>query len=60
MPIDVDYKVMCTFLDFYIVLIKFVLFKLYSLENLQYPPIMKETSDEPIFKDFELIEIPSK
>lgn len=30
LPIDVDYRVMVTFLDFYLVLLKFVNFKLYS------------------------------
>lgn len=38
MPIDVDYRVMSTFLDFYITLIKFVNYKLYVMEGLQYPP----------------------
>jgi hypothetical protein len=46
LPIDVDYRVMSTFLDFYIVLLKFVLFKLYSSQNLQYPPSLKPTDDE--------------
>jgi pescadillo protein len=39
LPIDVDYRVMVTFLDFYTVLLKFVNFKLYSSLNLVYPPI---------------------
>lgn len=30
LPIDVDYRVMVTFLDFYLVLLKFINFKLYS------------------------------
>lgn len=30
LPFDVDYRVMVTFLDFYLVLLKFVNFKLYS------------------------------
>ena len=39
LPIDVDYRVMVTFLDFYLTLLKFVNFKLYSSLNLQYPPV---------------------
>ena len=38
MPIDVDYRVMSTFLDFYITLLKFVNYKLYSSMSLVYPP----------------------
>ena len=34
---DVDYKVMLTFLEFYEVLIKFINFKLFSQINIQYP-----------------------
>lgn len=41
---DVDYRVMCTFLDFYIVLLKFVNFKLYSSLGLQYPPLEIDNS----------------
>ena len=38
LPFDVDYRVMVTFLDFYLVLLKFINFKLYSTIRLQYPP----------------------
>ena len=38
MPIDVDYRVMSTFLDFYITLLKFVNYKLYLNKSLVYPP----------------------
>ncbi len=34
LPIDVDYRVMVTFLDFYLVMLKFVNFKLYSMLGL--------------------------
>lgn len=42
MPIDVDYRVMSTFLDFYITLMKFVNYKLYNMEGLEYPPAEPE------------------
>lgn len=38
MPIDIDYKVMLTFLEFYEALLKFVNFKLYKSIGLVYPP----------------------
>ncbi len=38
LPSDVDYRVMLTFLEFYEVLLKFVMFKLYHQLGLQYPP----------------------
>ena len=37
-PKDVDYRVMSTFLDFYQVMFKFVVFKLYKMANMKYPP----------------------
>lgn len=39
LPLDVDYRVMATFLDFYIVLIKFINYKLYTSIGMKYPPI---------------------
>jgi pescadillo protein len=42
LPIDVDYRVMSTFLDFYIVLLKFVNYKLYTEAKLEYPPIEQD------------------
>jgi pescadillo len=44
LPIDVDYRVMSTFLDFYIVLLKFVNYKLYTSANLEYPPIEQDST----------------
>lgn len=37
LPFDVDYKVMGTFLEFYIGLLKFVNFKLFSDVGMEYP-----------------------
>jgi pescadillo protein len=37
-PKEVDLRVMMTFLEFYEVFIQFVLFKLYYMEGLKYPP----------------------
>ena len=44
LPLDVDYRVMTTFLDFYIVLMKFVNYKLYSSIGLKYPPVENDES----------------
>ena len=38
LPREVDVRVMITFLEFYEVLMKFVLFKLYHTQGLRYPP----------------------
>eukprot|EP00359_Climacostomum_virens_P002171 CAMPEP_0204900054 /NCGR_PEP_ID=MMETSP1397-20131031/2225_1 /ASSEMBLY_ACC=CAM_ASM_000891 /TAXON_ID=49980 /ORGANISM="Climacostomum Climacostomum virens, Strain Stock W-24" /LENGTH=432 /DNA_ID=CAMNT_0052068123 /DNA_START=91 /DNA_END=1389 /DNA_ORIENTATION=+ len=38
LPLDVDYTIMTTFLEFYHTLLKFALYKLYSEANLEYPP----------------------
>lgn len=38
LPYDVDYRVMLSFLEFYEVMLKFVMFKLYSDLKLIYPP----------------------
>ncbi len=37
-PYNVDFRVMLTFIDFYEVFLKFVLFKLYALSGMAYPP----------------------
>lgn len=44
LPLDVDYRVMSTFLDFYLVLLKFVNFKLYTESHLEYPPIEQDAT----------------
>jgi pescadillo protein len=44
LPLDVDYRVMSTFLDFYLVLLKFVNYKLYSEAHLEYPPIEEDAT----------------
>jgi pescadillo protein len=46
LPYNVDYKVMMTFLEFYITMLKFTMFKLYRNLNLVYPPHMTP-SDQP-------------
>ncbi|SPR01083.1 Pescadillo like protein [Plasmodiophora brassicae] len=45
-PDDVDYKVMFTFLEFYMTLIRFVNFKLYHDVGLVYPPAINKESNE--------------
>ena len=37
-PKEVDLRVMMTFLDFYVELVRFVMFKLYASQGLRYPP----------------------
>lgn len=38
LPVDVDYRVMLTFLEFHQTLLQFVFFKLYHTLGLRYPP----------------------
>ncbi|PWY97569.1 hypothetical protein BCV70DRAFT_202746 [Testicularia cyperi] len=45
-PSDVDFRIMYTFLELYQTLLGFVLFKLYSDENLVYPPKFDASKDE--------------
>nr|GMC87786.1 pescadillo homolog [Ipomoea batatas] len=40
LPVDVDFKIMLTFLEFYETLLAFVNFKLYHSINVKYPPIL--------------------
>jgi len=44
-PKEVDVRVMLTFLEFYEVFLQFVMFKLYSAQNLQYPPKVDSALD---------------
>lgn len=45
-PTDVDFRILLTFLDLYRTLTSFVLFKLYTDENLVYPPPLDVKMDE--------------
>ncbi|WVQ69905.1 uncharacterized protein L199_008128 [Kwoniella botswanensis] len=45
-PTDVDFRILLTFLDLYRTLISFTLFKLYTEENLVYPPPLDVELDE--------------
>jgi len=45
-PIDVDFRIMLTFVDFYTTLLGFVLFRLYTMEGLVYPPKFNAKMDE--------------
>ena len=46
LPHDVDYKVMQTFLEFYITLLKFTNLKLFKLLNIQYPLTLNEAQEK--------------
>ena len=60
LPVDVDYRVMLTFLEFYETLMKFVMFKLYSLINKKYPPFIPTEEELGYFhySSFTLDEVP--
>lgn len=45
LPYDVDYKVIMTFIEFYSVLSKFVIFKLYNENGITYPPQLIDNSE---------------
>lgn len=65
-PSDVDFRIMLTFLEFYSTLLHFILYKLYSENNLLYPPtidveklkqagglssyVLKQTNEETLGK----------
>lgn len=44
-PVDVDFRIMGTFVEFYTTLLGFVMFKLYTNEGLVYPPKFDEEAD---------------
>lgn len=46
LPADVDYRVMSTFLEFYEVLLRFVMFKLYNMVGKKYPPVSEEPRED--------------
>ncbi|KAJ2890878.1 mRNA-binding ribosome synthesis protein nop7, partial [Coemansia aciculifera] len=45
-PLDVDFKVMSTFLRFYRTLLGFVNYRLYTMSNLTYPPKVDQLMDD--------------
>ena len=45
-PVDVDFRIMHTFVEFYTALVGFVLFRLYAVEGLVYPPRFDKDADE--------------
>lgn len=55
LPFDIDYSVMNNFLEFYIQLLKFINYKLYSDVSIEYPPTrVDEAVDVPTQFDYEL------
>lgn len=59
LPNDVDYRVMSTFLEFYEVLLKFVMYKLYTSMGKKYPPILASPNDDFFeYGQFELEDLP--
>jgi pescadillo protein len=63
MPMDVDYKIMMTFLEFYETMLKFVNFKLFQSVNLVYPPKVitevETTTDQFTYKGLDAKKIES-
>jgi len=49
LPADVDYKVMQTFLDFYLTLLRFTNLKLFRSLNLQYPLLVDEKHEKDTY-----------
>ncbi len=45
LPFDVDFKIMSTFLEFYMALLQFINFKLYTDLKLEYPHAIPEIED---------------
>eukprot|EP01069_Polyplicarium_translucidae_P010458 Polyplicarium_translucidae@DN3380_c2_g1_i4.p1 len=46
MPDDVDFRVMNTFLEFYHTLLKFLLFKLFAIDGIKYPPTVFQSKKD--------------
>eukprot|EP00898_Chlorokybus_atmophyticus_P005915 jgi/Chlat1/6324/Chrsp44S05895 len=46
LPDDVDYRVMLTFLEFYEVLLGFIMYKLYHSLGVAYPPVLDEKLEQ--------------
>ncbi|KAK2198204.1 bifunctional Prefoldin/Pescadillo/DNA repair Rad51-transcription factor NusA [Babesia duncani] len=42
LPEEVDFRVVMTFIEYYLELIKLVNFKLYSMQHMEYPPVIPE------------------
>lgn len=61
LPFDIDYKVIGTFKEFYVALLRFINFKLYKDLGLTYPPkdvqgianIIADAADEKLFLSVE-------
>ena len=51
LPFDIDYKVIGTFREFYVALLRFVNFKLFSDLGLSYPPSISGLNDESLYLD---------
>ncbi|KAK7202722.1 Pescadillo [Myxozyma melibiosi] len=47
-PTDIDFRIMLTFLEFYVTLLQFVLYKLYADAGLVYPPKIDAAKEEGV------------
>lgn len=56
LPYNVDYKVMLTFLEFYMTMLKFTMFKLYRELNLSFPPKLTSFEEQNDTFSFTMIE----
>lgn len=55
LPYNVDYKVMLTFLEFYMTMLKFTMFKLYRELNLSYPPKLTPYEDQNDYFSYSMV-----
>ena len=46
LPFDIDYKVIGTFREFYVALLRFINYKLFSDFGMSYPPKIRGLNDE--------------